>query len=109
MAFNKNIDLTLTDSDGESKELKFNMNAALYDQYTNSLGGGQKLVTASKKLLNGAVKNQSREELRKFLAMPGMALDLAAAVVDKYKPEFEIDVKISSDEQSESEEIALKA
>ncbi|KAA8727589.1 hypothetical protein F4W05_13305 [Ewingella americana] len=74
------------------KALNFEPNSTAYNKFINEMSMENKIAPANN-YLRRIVATDSKAALDEILDIPGSALQLAAAVNDKYAPKLEIELK----------------
>ena len=82
----KRIDLTVN-----GVELGFDVTLDAFNVYANEMQPNNK-VNPSHNFLMRTVNAECKDELKKLLELPGIAIDVAAAVISNYKPAVTITV-----------------
>lgn len=87
----KQIEITAGDH-----ELKFNVTLADYDRFVNETMPNNKVAPA-KNFLNRTANDECKDAVKELCAQ-GMAMELAAVVIEEYKPKIDFAVKTRSAE-----------
>jgi len=90
MSKSKKIILTVVDVDFE-----FTVGLKEYEDFQNEMTSGKGLSAPSKTLLRRTIKPEQKEALQE-LCEDGLAVELAAMVVNEFRPKVEISVKKST-------------
>lgn len=84
----KQITLTAGEND-----LKFNITTTDYNNFVNEFKPDDKVAPSTRLLRRTLVDKEKQRELLDELCDAGLAVELAAALIQEFKPKLEIEVK----------------
>lgn len=73
------------------KELSFDVTSELYNKYVNEMLPNNKVAPAHNFAMR-CVADDSREDLKSLLELPGAEMQIAAALVDAFMPDLSIEL-----------------